>query len=225
MWLSLFKIFKVIFINSLCNLISLSHCALNIPYCSKNRIVSLQRAFLFFLFTLIIHFLPKYPVWLPKCVSVLGCEWDNCTVPFLLLSFTLSFTRLYFSRLRQDKDLPVVSNTHKVSFPSGSLRKWDTGASSVCWEALLVLISLFQCHGHVDQCVLYMWLDMWCSGSPYPTCDALQSRNIVGKLRIYTFVVCSVFISKKAFKVLWMLFRLLYMSRWKYWFWCFNKPP
>ena len=122
-----FKIYsKVIFINSFHNLISLTHCALNIPYCLlKNRIVSLAESFSVFLlfFTLIIHFLPKYPVWLPKCVSVLAV--DTCIVfLFYFLSFTLPFTRLYFSRLRQDKDLPVVSNTHNVSFSSGFLRKW-----------------------------------------------------------------------------------------------------
>lgn len=122
-----FKIFsKVIFINSIHNLISLTHCALNTLYCLlKNRLSALQRAvffFFFFLFcfTLIIHFLPKYPVWMPKCVSVLAI--DTCIVfLFYFLAFTLPFTRLYFSRLRQNKDLPVVSNTHKVSFPSGFL--------------------------------------------------------------------------------------------------------
>ena len=124
-----FKIFsKVIFINSIHNLISLTHCALNTPYCLlKKRIVSLAESCFFFVFffslfffTLIIHFLPKYPVWMPKCVSVLAI--DTCIVfLFYFLAFTLPFTRLYFSRLRQSKDLPVVSNTHKVSFPSGFL--------------------------------------------------------------------------------------------------------
>ena len=119
-----FKIFsKVIFINSIHNLISLTHCALNTPYCLlKNRLSALQRAVFFFFFPFL--FYPNHSFstkisGLDAKVCVSPCHRYLYCVPFLLFGIYTPFYQIVFQQIKTKQ-----GSASSVKYPQSFLPQW-----------------------------------------------------------------------------------------------------